>query len=338
MNGIALSRRLYEDHVRALVGDIPHAAGLLDQGSEVIGFDTEMSMDHDWGPRVQLLFEVTPDLGKSLQSSLPRTLAGRPVFFGKHDDGALAPDSAGPIHRVEVVRWDDFALAYLGCVAPRTRDWLLMPQQRLLTVTTGPLFHDGIGLLARRAEFAWYPEDVAWYLLGCLWSRIGQDEHLMGRAGFVGDEVGASIIGARLARDVIRLTFMLERRYAPYSKWLGSAFARLAGSALIAPHLEELLWARGWEARNGAFARAMQAVIDLQAGLGVLPWSGVKRFHQRPFWVAEHGNDFAHQCFSQIEGAEVRSWLQKPPFGSVDLLSDSTDVAEHPRELADWPW
>jgi hypothetical protein len=35
----------------------PHAAALLDSGSEVLGFDDAMSTDHHWGPRVLLLLE-----------------------------------------------------------------------------------------------------------------------------------------------------------------------------------------------------------------------------------------------------------------------------------------
>jgi Domain of unknown function (DUF4037) len=59
------------------------------------------------------------------------------------------------------------------------------------------------------------------------WRRIAQEEHFPGRADEVGDDLGRRVLVARLARDVMRLCFLLERRYAPYSKWLGTAFARL---------------------------------------------------------------------------------------------------------------
>jgi hypothetical protein len=76
-----------------------------------------------------------------------------------------------------------------------------------------------------RERLAYYPRDVWLYLLAAGWARIGQEEHLMGRAGTVGDEVGSALIGARLVRDIMRLAFIMERTYAPCAKW----FAALHG-------------------------------------------------------------------------------------------------------------
>ena len=35
------------------------------------------------------------------------------------------------------------------------------------------------------------------------------------------------MVAARLARDAMRLAFLMAESYAPYSKWLGTAFTRL---------------------------------------------------------------------------------------------------------------
>jgi len=54
--GLELNRRFYEQVVRPLLDasfpGLPYAAALLGPGSETLGFDTEMSMDHDWGARM----------------------------------------------------------------------------------------------------------------------------------------------------------------------------------------------------------------------------------------------------------------------------------------------
>jgi hypothetical protein len=40
------------------------------------------------------------------------------------------------------------------------------------------------------------------------------------------DETGSAVTAARLVRDCMRLALLIDRRYAPYQKWLGTAFAR----------------------------------------------------------------------------------------------------------------
>ena len=50
--GLELSARFYREAVRPLLDarfpGLRHAAARLGRGSDVLGFDTEMSMDHDW--------------------------------------------------------------------------------------------------------------------------------------------------------------------------------------------------------------------------------------------------------------------------------------------------
>lgn len=107
-------------------------------------------------------------------------------------------------------------------------DWLTFPEQKLRTITAGEVFDDHIGVEDVRRRFAWYPNDVWLYLLASGWNRIGQEEHLMGRAGLAGDEIGSALIASRLVRDIMRLCFLMERSYSPYPKWFGTAFRRLA--------------------------------------------------------------------------------------------------------------
>ena len=112
-------------------------------------------------------------------------------------------------------------------------------------------FHDGTGGLTRaRAALNWYPDDVWRYVLSCQWSRIAEEEAFGGRCAEAGDELGSAVVTARLARDLMRLWLLMHRRFPPYSKWLGSAFARAPGSAGLGRHLAAALAAAGWPARE----------------------------------------------------------------------------------------
>ena len=59
--GLELSRRFFEEAVEPILETefpgLRFAAALVGSGSEVLGFDTEMSSDHHWGPRVMLFLD-----------------------------------------------------------------------------------------------------------------------------------------------------------------------------------------------------------------------------------------------------------------------------------------
>src|SRR5207248_10514109 len=136
-------------------------------------------------------------------------------------------------------------------------DWLATPTQRLAEVTAGAVFHDGLGELGpARARLAWYPRDVWLYVLACQWQRVAQEEAFPGRCAETGDELGSAVVTARLARDLMRLCLLMSRRYPPYSKWLGRAFALVPGADELGAELSGALAAAGWAERERHLGRA----------------------------------------------------------------------------------
>ncbi len=169
------------------------------------------------------------------------------------------------------------------------------------------------GLHAARAALAWYPDDVWRYVLACQWARIGQEEAFPGRCAEAGDDLGSAIVAARLSRDLVRLTLLMHRRYPPYSKWLGSAFARVPGvDVRLGPALLAAVTASSWPDRERNLCAAYEAVGALHDGLGLTAPVGatVRQFHDRPF---------------QVLGAER----------FVAALRDSIDERGDPRLAAD---
>src|SRR4029453_11518452 len=61
---MGVARRHYRTEVAPGLAGVPHAAALLGNGSEVLGYDDEVSTDHDFGPRVQVFLPVLSDLGE----------------------------------------------------------------------------------------------------------------------------------------------------------------------------------------------------------------------------------------------------------------------------------
>ncbi|MBI5668200.1 MAG: DUF4037 domain-containing protein [Chloroflexi bacterium] len=346
--GLVLGELFYREAVMPILDrhfpGLPYAAALVGSGSEVLGYDTPMSTDHHWGPRL-LLFLNEADYDRLRQNihdvlawQLPYTFRGYSTHFtppNPDDNGTqlLQTISSGPVnHRVEMLTLRQFFKSALDFdldsdIEPA--DWLTFPQQRLLGITRGAVYHDDVGLEAARARFTFYPRDLWLYLLASGWARIGQEEPFVGRTGSVGDDVGSQVLAARLCRDVIRLAFLMERQYAPYSKWLGTAFARLDCAPRLLPLLRGAMLAQTWHEREECLSPAYETLAQMHNALGVtepLPTT-VSPFFGRPFQVI-HGDRFAAALQAAIEDETLR---RLPLIGSIDQFSDSTDLLENIR-------
>jgi Domain of unknown function (DUF4037) len=323
--GAELGRRFYAEVVRPLLDaefpGLPHAAAHLGEGSDVLGYDTAMSRDHDWGPTVTLFLPDAeagraPAIRSVLSARLPAGHLGHPVH------------PARPVVTTTVRAFARRQLGWDPADPLSVADWLSFPAQQLRALTAGPVHYDGVGELTRlRERLAWYPPDLWRYLLAAGWTRLGQEEHLMGRAGHAGDELGSAVIGGRLARDLMALGFLLERRYAPYPKWFGTAFGELAAAPALTPLLRDLVGARTWPERQDAYATAAGVLVQRQNALGLAdPVDPRPRlFYSRPFWVID-ADRVAAALVAAITDPEVRRLTGRRLIGGVDQWSDSTDL------------
>jgi hypothetical protein len=353
--GLELSSAFYTEIVAPILAAayprLRYSAALIGYGSEVLGYDTARSTDHEWGPRLLLL--VSEDdharhaaaIDALLGKRLPPTFRGFSTHFGlPAPDGVQqpTPHTSGPIaHKIPVYPLRGLLSHWLGAdpFGELTAvDWLLMPQQKLLEVTAGRVFHDGLGELTPvRKKLAWYPPAIWRYLLAAQWQRISQHEAFVGRAGEVGDELGSALIAGMLVRDVMGLGFLMERRYAPYSKWFGTAFAELACAPRLLPHLRSVQRATTWHARDAALTPVYEMVAGLHNDLEITaPVDPRVRFYHggRPYHVI-HGERFAGAIVESIDDPEVRSLVQRAGLvGSVDQVSDNVDVVSDPDRVA----
>jgi hypothetical protein len=348
VQGLELSRRFYFEAVRPILDrnfpELEHAAALIGHGSELLGFDDEVSRDHQWGARVQLFvrdLRRADEIGRSLADELPHDLAGFPTHFGPTEEEgtvALTQLDSGPVnHGVDTLILAEFLRNEIG-VNPlegfSMSDWLATPTQRLLECTAGEVFVDDIGDLTRVRELlAWYPHDVWLFVMAGYWRRIAQLEHFLGRTGSRGDELGSRLIAASLVRDLMRLALVQERRYPPYWKWLGTAYAELTRPEADA--LARTLAAPDWLGRESALVEAYEAVGRRHNELGVTDQVDPTT---RPFWGRPFRVLFADRFVEALRAATVDPVLRSVTHqsGPVDAVSDNVDFLDQPglfREL-----
>jgi hypothetical protein len=197
-------------------------------------------------------------------------------------------------------------------------------------VTAGEVYEDGLGeLKPLRQRLKQYPVAIWLYLLAAQWSRIGQEEHFVGRTGDVGDELGSRLLASRLVHDLMQLCFLMEQTYAPYPKWFGTAFSKLSCAPRLSPILLQVLKAQDWRTREDFLCQAYEMVAAMHNDLGITEpvATNVRYFHNRPFRIIDAGR-FVKSLKAQISDPAVKAITTD--IGSIDQFSHSTDLRSNP--------
>ena len=224
-SGMALCEAFYKEYGEPMIREkFPEyqgsiAAGLVGEGSECLGFDDETSRDHDFGPGfcLWLTDPVYDEIGEALQKEydkLPTTYMGVTRYVT-----AKAPK------RVGVFRIGEFYERLIGMKdVPATQNqWLYLEDYQLLSATNGKVFRDDLGEFTRirRGLSAHYPEEVRVKKIAreaALMAQSGQYNYgrMLGR----GDKVAAQVALAEFEKHTMQMVYLLNRRYAPFYKWM----------------------------------------------------------------------------------------------------------------------
>ena len=345
--GLGLSESYFLEAVKPILGssfpDLKYSCGLIGRGSEVMGFDDEISRDHNWGPRLILFLtdtdyrNLSSSIDRSLTQNLPATCLGYSTNFSRPDKTGvrmMKSGSTGDInHFVEIVTIKEYFNSLLGINIsdkPSNMDWLSFPQQILLSIQSGRIFHDQLKLNDIRGKLNYYPHDIWLYLMASAWQRIGQEEHLAARASLTDQDIGFSIIAARLVRNIMQLGFLLERKYAPYAKWLEESFVRLNCSKMLTPYLSEIADSTGSKSRQQNLCRAFESLASIHNDLSITKPinSECRGWHNRPF-EAIHGGQVAEIIADSTDDIEMRYICRKGLIGNIDQISDNTEILEN---------
>ena len=124
-------------------------------------------------------------------------------------------------------------------------DWLNLCEVDLFHVTAGQVVYDGPGELTRRRQaLAYYPDNV-WKKRIADWCMYltGRDApYNIHRVSKRGDDLTCTIYFGLCVKRLMELCFALNRRYAPYTKWLNRTFRTLPRFAdELAPLIDDAI-------------------------------------------------------------------------------------------------
>lgn len=233
MKGLALSKYYYETIGHpALEKNIPAllprmAIGLAGEGSECFGFDDKLSHDHDWGPSFCIWLEEEDyrRFGAQVQKiydSLPGEAAGFPSRQKNSNIG----------RRVGCLCTQMWYTYYTGAPqGPKTMgQWRHVPEAFLATAINGEIFYDPSDCFSaiRRRLQGFYPEDVRMKKIvarAAVMAQAGQYNH--SRCLKRDEPVGAQLALAEFTKAALSMVYLLNRRYAPFYKWMHRGVAGL---------------------------------------------------------------------------------------------------------------
>ncbi len=225
------------------------AFGIFGYGSEALGLDDEYSRDHHWGLRIDAL--MPPDIYATkrtaimatLREQLPATYRGHSLREGHLAGAGLAPDNL-----------QDFLLRTIGIDhVPQTDvEWLQIPEADIIHIINGEVWSDPLGeFTAIRTTFQnYYPEPVRLRRIAhaCRFFS-GMGTYALKRAMLRDNEFYATTRLSNALQLGIHIAFLLDKRYAPYDKWLIAHLARLPrlGKPLLPLIDEAAQLATPWE-------------------------------------------------------------------------------------------
>ncbi|WP_278550110.1 DUF4037 domain-containing protein, partial [Cloacibacillus evryensis] len=215
------------------------AAGLAGAGSDCLGFDDELSRDHDFGPGFCLW--LTDEDDETFGGELRRLYSELPRQFG----GCVRNTTPQGADRVGVMRIGDFYRRYTGSrdIPEGDAAWLRIPEHLLAAAVSGEVFRDGLGEFSRIRSglLPCYPEDVRLKKLAArLFTMAQAGQYNYGRIMKRHDAAAAALALSEFARAALSAVHLLNRRYMPYYKWAFRSARRLPLLSDVVTELDAL--------------------------------------------------------------------------------------------------
>lgn len=225
MKGLELSEKFFrEQGLPVLRKRFPHlmdyiTVGLVGQGSECLGFDDEISRDHDWG--ASFCIWLPEDLYKNEHKNLQKVYDQLEVSAAGYPERNTVPQGRG---RTGILETGTFYYRLIGCrkVPETNKEWLYAPETAYACATNGKLFFCSGSEFEkiRNGLLQYYPEDVRLKKIAAravTMAQAGQYNYIRCRKRK--DQVAVVLSISEFMKAACSMIHLLNRHYMPFYKW-----------------------------------------------------------------------------------------------------------------------
>ncbi len=246
MQGLDIAKEFYFRYGKPMLEELfPEAVdriavGLVGEGSECLGFDDELSRDHDF--EAGFCLWITEEDEKVLGFKLERAYSKLPKEFMGLRRSILSPVGG---NRHGVMSVERFYTRFLG--APRAPEsaeqWLYIPSASLASASNGEVFVDALGKFSevRSTLLLGYPEDIRRKKLAAHAAFMAQaGQYNYSRCVRRGETGAAQLAIFEFVKHTISAIYLLNNRYEPFYKWAYRGLSELPILGNIGESLQAL--------------------------------------------------------------------------------------------------
>ena len=258
MNGLEISKEFYKAYGELMLRErFPElcpflATGLAGSGSECLGFDDEVSRDHDFEPGFCIFLPGEDVVDRKAAFALERAYAKLPGEFMGVRRAKVSPVGGA---RHGVMRTADFMMDKTGTPDGNLSalQWLSLPDFALAEAVGGEIFDDRYGeITAIRKRLRRRPSDIRFKkLAGQLLMMAQSGQYNYNRCLRHGETAAAQLAVTEFVKSTMAAVFLINDKYQPYYKWSFRAMRALPKLSLEAELLEYLLTTDNEEETRG---------------------------------------------------------------------------------------
>lgn len=249
MNGLELSKEYYEQYGKPMLENefadiLPYiAVGFVGSGSEHLGYDDEISQDHDFEPGFCIFLPSEDIVDRRTAFLLERAYNKLPKEYMGVSRQRISPVGG---NRNGVLRTAEFYLAKTGTPdgVLSNEAWLTLPDYALLEATNGEVYFDGFGEFTKiRNALKNMPESIRLKkLAGNLLIMAQAGQYNFTRALNHGEKEAAQMALFEFVNASMKTVFLLNNRYMPYYKWSFRALREFDTDSFYTDNLSLLLY------------------------------------------------------------------------------------------------